>query len=107
MHQLDLLLARLIEAKIEFVLVGGLAVRMHGSSLVTEDADVCCRFSVENLMRLQAALADLHPLHRMRPDIPFVLTPESCAGFMNLYLRTDYGVLDCLGNVLGVGDYDE
>lgn len=58
-------------------------------------------------MRLQSALADLHPVHRSRPDIPLVVTAENWARFKNLYLKTDLGIVDCLGEVLGVGGYDE
>ena len=35
------------------------------------------------------------------------MTKEQCASLKNLYLRTDLGVLDCLGEVLGVGSYDD
>jgi len=75
--------------------------------LVTRDVDICCRFSEANLLRIQNAFADLHPVHRSRPDLPLQLTSEQCASLKNLYLRTDLGVVDCLGAVLGVGDYDE
>jgi hypothetical protein len=106
MQKLHELLAKLIEAEVEFVLVGGLAAAIHGSSLTTRDVDVCCRFTAANLMRLQRALEGLHPVHRMRPDLPVALTPEGCADLRNLYIKTDFGILDCLGFVLGVGDYD-
>lgn len=106
MQQLSQLLARLIRADVEFVLVGGLAASIHGSSLVTRDVDVCCRFDEANLMRLQEALQDLHPVHRMRPDLPLALTPEQCGTLKNLYIKTDLGIIDCLGSVLGVGDYE-
>lgn len=43
----------------------------------------------------------------MKPDLPFTVTPQFCAGLKNVYLKTDLGVLDCLGSVLGIGDYDE
>ena len=39
--------------------------------------------------------------------MPLNLTPEQCATLKNLYLKTDLGVLDCLGDVLGVGGFDE
>jgi len=104
---LEILLTRLIEHKMEFVLVGGYAAAVHGVTLVTFDVDICCRFSPENLMRLQKALADLHPVHRMTPaKIPLKLTPEGCRGLKNLYLRTDYGPLDCISEVTGVGGFD-
>ena len=40
-------------------------------------------------------------------DLPLELLPELCAGLKNLYLKTDLGILDCLGEIKGVGDYDE
>lgn len=80
----------------------------HGVSLPTQDIDVCCRFTPENLLRLQAAIADLHPVHRMVPSRPPLrLTEETSAGLRNLYLDTDWGQLDCLGAVLGVGEYQD
>ena len=57
-------------------------------------------------MRIQKAFSDLHPVHRSRPDLPLNLTPGQCADLKNLYLKTDLGVVDCLGQVLGVGDFD-
>ena len=41
----------------------------------------------------------------MRP--PLRLTPQTAAEFRNLYLETDWGQLDCLGEILGVGSYDQ
>ncbi len=58
-------------------------------------------------MRIQQAFADLHPVHRSRPDLPLQLTPEQCAGLKNLCLKTDLGIVDCLGEVLGVGQFEE
>lgn len=106
MQHLDRLLARLIQAEVEFVLVGGLAAAIHGSSLNTRDVDVCCRFTETNLKRIQDAFHDLNPVHRARPDIVLNVTPEFCAGLKNLYLKTDIGIVDCLGEVLGIGEYD-
>jgi hypothetical protein len=102
------LLKRLIEHRVEFVVVGGFAAVTHGASLMTEDIDIACRFSVENLMRLQRALLSLHAFHRMTSKrLPLRLTREQCEGLKNLYLATDWGQLDCLGSVLGIGDFDE
>ena len=107
MNDLATMLARLSQGGVEFVLVGGYAAVTHGVSLVTQDVDVCCRFSQENLLRLQAALAGLHPRHRMTPQkLPLQLTDELCAGLKNLYLETDLCALDCLSEVAGVGGFD-
>lgn len=107
MQNLAELLGRLLKHDVELILVGGYAAVAHGVTLVTRDVDVCCRFTEANLMRIQNALADLHPVHRSRPDLPLALTPDQCAHLKNLYVNTDLGVVDCLGVVLGVGGYDE
>ena len=107
MQNLAELTKRLIENRVEFVLVGGFAALAHGVMRSTRDVDICCRFSTENLMRIQKAFADLHPTHRPRTDLPLELTPEQCATSKNLYLKTDLGVVDCLGEILGVGDFEE
>ena len=89
-------------------MVGGYAAVAHGATLLTQDIDVCCRFTSDNLMRLQDALSDLHPVHRMPPERPPLrLRPQAAAEFRNLYLETDWGQLDCLGEILGVGGYDQ
>jgi hypothetical protein len=106
MQNLSELTRRLVDARVEFVLVGGFAAVAHGATLVTRDVDICCRFSEANLMRIQSALADLHPTHRSRPDLALALTPEQCASLKNLYLKTDLGVVDCLSEVLGIGDFE-
>jgi len=92
---------RLIEAQVEFVLVGGFAAVAHGVTLLTRDVDICCRFSEANLLRIRKAVEDLHPAHRSRPELPLALTSEERANLKNLYLKTDLGMVDCLSEVLG------
>ena len=73
-------------------------------TLVTTDLDVCCRFAPDNLYRIQAAVMDLHPYHRLAANkLPLELTDELCARLKNLYLQTDLGNLDCLGEVAALG----
>ena len=106
MSDLEALLQRLIAGHVEFVIVGGYAAVAHGVTLVTRDVDICCRFTTANLLRLQKTLRDLHPVHRLTPKrLPLKLTATNCRELKNLYLQTDWGVVDCLGTVLGVGDY--
>jgi hypothetical protein len=107
MHNLSEMTQRLVAAQVEFVLVGGFAAVAHGVTQITRDVDICCRFSEANLMRIQQAFADLHPVHRSRPDLPLELTPDQCSQLKNLYLKTDLGIIDCLGEVLGIGSFDE
>ncbi len=100
------LLARLVKAGVDFVIVGGFAGVVHGCTYVTQDIDICCDFSVDNLLRLQKALGDINPLHRMTPNRQKLeLTKDNCNQFKNLYLDTDIGRLDCLSFVDGLGDF--
>ena len=101
------LLSRLKEQKVEFVIIGGVCGVLHGASLVTFDLDICCRFSRENLRRIEAAVKDLHPRHRLTANkLALELTDELCDSLKNIYLNTDLGVLDCLSEVSGIGGYE-
>lgn len=100
------LLQRLKQAKVEFVLVGGFAAAVYGCTLVTQDVDICCNFSSDNLLRLKMALEGIHPVHRMTPNrVKLDLTNDNVGQFKNLYLDTDLGPLDCLSAIDGVGDF--
>lgn len=106
--EFERLLQRLIDQKIEFILVGGFAAVVHGAVVVTQDVDVCLNFSHNNLAQLAAALSDLHPVHRLTPgQIDFVINDSNWSSFKNLYLKTDWGVIDCLGEVSGIGNYQQ
>jgi len=106
MPALESLLKRLVQRQVEFVIVGGFAAVAHGASLVTQDVDICCPFTLANLDRLQDALADLHPIHRLTPArLPLHITSDSIGRLENLYLMTDWGQLDCLSRVKGVGEF--
>lgn len=106
MNDIERLLARLIDHEVDFVVIGGFAAVAYGSSVRTQDMDICTDFSPENLLRLQQALAEVHPVHRTHPRRPpLVLTPEGARGWKNLYLDTDEGQLDCLSEVLAIGSY--
>ena len=107
MPDLETLLSRLVSCRVEFVVVGGYAAAAQGCTLVTMDVDICCRMTGGNLLRLQDAVADSHPVHRMTPQrLPLELTGKSVSGLKNLYLDTDLGQLDCLGEIAGIGDYE-
>ncbi len=102
------ILRRLNQHEVEYVLVGGMAGVLHGSSLVTEDVDVCAPFNPANLARIVSALGDLNPRHRMNPNHPLVaLDVDQLAGFKNLYLITDLGQIDLLSEITGLGAYGE
>jgi hypothetical protein len=102
------LIKQLVKAKVDFVIIGGFAGVVHGCTYVTQDMDICCDFTPENLLRLQKAIADFHPVHRMTPKRQKLhLTKKNCETLKNLYLDTDIGQLDCISFVDGVGDYQQ
>ena len=100
------LLMRLREAGLDFVVIGGVCVVYHGALLATFDLDICCPFGEENVRRIEAAVKDLHPVHRLTANkLPLEVTRSAFGDLKNLYLQTDFGKLDCLGEVAGVGDF--
>jgi hypothetical protein len=63
-------------------------------------------FTKRNLARLEKALDGLNPVHRQTPQaLPLSVAADFPRGLKNMYLRTDLGVLDCLGKISGVGGY--
>ncbi len=106
MADLESLLDRLLTHSVDFVIIGGFAAMAHGSSLLTQDLDICLPFEKSNLGKLAAAIQDLDPRHRMAPSRPLVnLVPKELATYHNLYLDTKFGQLDCLSQVEGLGIY--
>jgi predicted nucleotidyltransferase len=102
------LLNKLTDNNFEFILIGGFAASVYGSSYVTHDLDVCAVLTPGNIEKLRNILSDLHPKHRITVNKPsFLEIPEELDGINNLYLETDAGVLDFISNVIGVGDFLE
>jgi predicted nucleotidyltransferase len=101
------LLQRLCDAVVEFVIVGGFAAMLHGSSLLTRDLDVCAVLTRENVSKLREILGDLHPAHRLTSQkLSFLDNPGPDVDVRNLYLQTDFGPVDFLSSISGVGDFD-
>lgn len=109
MQNLKALLERLLQKQIDFVLIGGFASVTHGSTLVTQDLDICAALTEDTIHSLRDALADLHPKHRMNTQakISFLEQPKDISGLKNIYLETDWGVLDILSNVPPAGEFTE
>jgi hypothetical protein len=84
--ELNGLLQRLCDAGIDFVIVGGYAAVLHGSTMVTRD---------------------LNPTHRQTPQrLSFLENPAPDVPVRNLYLQTDLGELDLPGSITAVGDFE-
>src|SRR5207245_7736213 len=68
----------LAEGGVEFIVVGGVAARAHGSARLTNDLDVVYRRTAENMARLAAALAPHAPYLRGAPaGLPFRCARET------------------------------
>jgi hypothetical protein len=99
------LLALLASAGVPFVVIGGVAAIAHGATTFTRDLDVLVPFDEDTLKRLLGALRDRDPRGALDPARrPLPTAPEAFAGFRNLYIQTDLGRLDLLGET-PLGDY--
>lgn len=108
MIQVEPTLRLLTQHQVEFVIVGGVAISAHGSSYLTYDLDVCHARTRENLKRLAAVLAPFHPRPRDVPaDLPFVWGEQTLRQGTNFTLSTDLGNIDLLGEVTGLGGYEQ
>lgn len=107
MTDFEALLQLLSRARVEFIIVGGAAATVHGSSRLTQDLDIVYRRSPDNLRRLAEALSPHHPYLRGAPaGLPFRLDAETLQRGLNFTLVTDLGDLDLLGEIAGGGNFE-
>ena len=108
MTQLERLLATLCDAGVEFIIVGGVAARAHGSSRLTDDVDISYARSPANLARVVNALAPLQPYLRGAPlGLPFDWSIATLRAGLNFTLTTSAGSIDLLGEITGGGGYND
>ncbi len=102
------ILEALVARDVRFVVIGGLAARLHGSPLPTEDVDVTPDMSPDNLTRLSSALRDLDARvrHPEAPGgLPFAHDATSLAGSAFWNLTTTHGDLDLSFTPAGTTGY--
>jgi predicted nucleotidyltransferase len=99
---------RTLSAKgVRYVLIGGLALTVHGSARPTFDLDLCYSREPENLALLAEALKGFRPRLRGVPDeLPFRWDRRTLQAGMNFTLLTDAGHVDVLAHVPGVADFE-
>jgi hypothetical protein len=101
------LLEPMIRYGVDFVLVGGLAGTLHGSSVPTFDLDLAYSRDRANLERLAKALGEIGVNLRGVPaDLPFQLDAKTLANGANFTFETPLGDLDVLGDIGGTKRYD-
>ena len=106
----DRLLATLDRHGVEFVLIGGVAATIHGSTMATFDVDVTPRRTRDNLDRLSVALVELGA--HIRTDdpataLPFAHDGSSLADAEVWNLTTDAGDLDLSFVPAGTRGFDD
>ena len=103
-------LRTLIAYKVDFVLIGGLAARLHGSPTVTNDIDVCHDQPATNLKRVAAAFKEMEATLRL-PDpgerVDVAIDERLLAATQNLTLMTEFGAFDLLARPAGAEGYDD
>jgi hypothetical protein len=106
--QLKPLLQALDRHGVDFVVVGGVAGLVHGSSYPTYDLDIAYSRDPSNLRRLAAALAEIDVTLRGAPaDLHFQLDSQTLANGANFTFKTEFGSFDILGDVAGIKSYEE
>jgi predicted nucleotidyltransferase len=99
---------QLSAAEVEFVIVGGVAIRSHGGNYVTEDLDICYSRTRENLKKIAKVLEPLQPrLRGVEDHLPFVFDWTTLQHGTNFTFTTTLGDVDLLGEVKGIGAYDD
>jgi len=101
--------ARLLGSfSIECVIVGGVAATLHGSEIPTTDLDVCYARNPSNLEALATALKSVNARLRNAPaEIPLIMDSETLRRGLNFTFSTTIGNVDLLGEVLGIGYYED
>lgn len=108
MTDFERLLGALADGGVEFILVGGVAATIHGSSRLTQDLDAVYDRAPENLERLASALTPYAPYPRgAPPGLPFEWSAATLHRGLNFTLTTRLGDVDLLGEITGGGTYSE
>ena len=104
----DDLLLTLTNAEVEFVVIGGVAVGVHGFIRATKDLDIVPDPAPENLARLARVLTEINAQHAGLADFspeefPHDPTdPAQLAEGANFRLETSLGPIDIMQWVAGV-----
>jgi hypothetical protein len=81
-----------------FVVIGGIAAAVHGSTTLTADLDILYDRSGDNIERLARALIALRAVRRDLPaGVPGPIDVRTLRNGTNFLLTTRHGELDCIG----------
>lgn len=101
------ILEGLLEADVDFVLVGGLAAVIQGAPVTTMDVDVVYSRSYENASKLFDFLRSIHAVYRRLDDKSISPKKEDLLKDGHLLLKTRLGPLDVLAVIEGERSYED
>ena len=102
------LLRTLAQHGVDFVVVGGIAMVVHGSTRTTHDLDICLAPGQANLDALGAALIELGAtLRDLEHPVPFVPDGATLRRLSIVTLHTRDGPLDLLRDPEGAPPYEQ
>ena len=101
------ILKTLVENRVEFILVGGVAAALQGAPLNTFDVDVVHRRTQENIARLMQAMELLEAHYRHPTDRNLRPGPLHLSSAGPQLLITKFGPLDVLGMIGNNHEYDD
>lgn len=93
-------------ASVRFVIIGGVALSIHGGDNVTFDVDISFARDPDNTEAIAKAVRVYHPRLRGIPaGLPFILDGQTIRNASALTLETDMGDLDLLAEPVGVDSF--
>lgn len=106
-YDFGILLGALLDAGVDFVVVGGLSATLNGVPVQTFDVDVVHSRTPENVDRLMPVLESLEAIYRLQRELRLrpVRSALLSAGHPNLLTR--YGPLDLFGEIGNGLGYEE
>ncbi len=105
--QTEQILKKLYDDGVTYAIVGAVAGLTHGLGRATFDVDVCYWRHPDNIERVCRSLLPLEPrLRAPHTLVPFTLNPATVDALRDLPLETDWGAVDLLAEVAGLGDYE-
>lgn len=98
----------LVQSKVRFVLIGGLAMIARGAANLTQDIDCLYERDPKNIGRLVDALRGSHPRLRTPGEpVPILWDKDFFRNVLNVTLSTDFGPVDLLAEAPGVTGFEE
>ena len=99
-------LRQLVQAEVEFIVVGMAAGILQGAPAITLDLDIVHRRTSENVARLLSVLQNIHAVAR-NDERRIAPGPSHLLGPGHILLTTDNGDFDCLGTVDSDKSFDD